>query len=357
MSAARDEIIVIINQLMQNLASGLYLRDKKSAELLFCNDIFAQIHGYGNAEEIKGIKTWDLIEPTWRKRVLTFLHEKGHYEGAGIAYTRNKEKIHINLTILEIPKTSLILGITRDVTEETEMESKLIKSEAKYRALVDTIQEGLIIVDQNEEIVFANPAIYKSLNYSESELIGQNLSDITTSDQFQIIQQETENRKSGISNQFEVQLLTKTEILKTFLVSAAPLIDSNANYAGAIAVCMDIGYRHLTKLDDVDLPSIFLDLLLVELSDQLLRARGWLDILESQSKMGDKERIGNIQNSLSKIDILSKQVKEVFSVSSDPMKVQITLSDLLNRVNERVINIIAPKSIELFFEPFSQDLR
>ena len=357
MSNNQDEIIETIKQITKNLGSGLYLRDKESAELLFCNERFAEIHGYEKAEEVKGIKTWDLIDPEWKNQVVTYLQENSHYEGIGTAFTRNRERIHINLTILEIPRTSLILGIVRNVTKQIEMEAKLVKSEAKYRALVDTIQEGLIIVNQNEEIVFTNPAICKSLSFSESELIGKNLADITTVEQFQIILEETEKRKNGITNQYEVRLNSKTQIEKKFLISAAPLFDANTNYAGSIAICMDIGHRHLTQPGDVELPKIYLDLLLKELSDQLLRARGWLDILKSSSKLGDKERINNVQNSLLKIDFLSKQVKEVFFCPSNGMKLSITLSNLISKVKEGLTNLVIAKSIELIFETFAQELK
>jgi PAS domain S-box-containing protein len=60
--------------------------------------------------------------------------------------------------------------------EETQRERAALKaSEEQFRALAETAQVGIFVVDQESTIVFANPPVEKIFGYKASELIGRPL--------------------------------------------------------------------------------------------------------------------------------------------------------------------------------------
>jgi diguanylate cyclase (GGDEF)-like protein/PAS domain S-box-containing protein len=66
------------------------------------------------------------------------------------------------------------LVIINDMTERLKNEAALRESEEKYRAIIDTIEDGYYEADLNGNLMFFNPALQKMLKYSPEELIGLN---------------------------------------------------------------------------------------------------------------------------------------------------------------------------------------
>jgi len=66
-----------------------------------------------------------------------------------------------------------LLGVTRDVTEHKQFEEKLRQSEEFVRGILDTVDEGFIVVDRNYRIVTANKAYCSQVEKSSEEVIGR----------------------------------------------------------------------------------------------------------------------------------------------------------------------------------------
>jgi PAS domain S-box-containing protein len=65
------------------------------------------------------------------------------------------------------------LGIQRKLTEDA-----LQKSEAKYRTLVEAINDGLAVIDENQRITYVNNKLCRMLGYAREELVGLRIEDI-----------------------------------------------------------------------------------------------------------------------------------------------------------------------------------
>jgi len=73
--------------------------------------------------------------------------------------------------------TTSIVEVTTEITEQKKAEEKLRESEAKYRALVENIGNGIATIDLEGRFVFVNQALCKIFGYSEKELIGKPFAD------------------------------------------------------------------------------------------------------------------------------------------------------------------------------------
>ncbi|HQC10858.1 MAG TPA: PAS domain S-box protein, partial [Smithellaceae bacterium] len=63
-------------------------------------------------------------------------------------------------------------GIMRDVTERKQMEETLRHNQEKYRAMIETIQDGYFEVDLTGAFTFVNDVICRHMRYSREELLG-----------------------------------------------------------------------------------------------------------------------------------------------------------------------------------------
>jgi diguanylate cyclase (GGDEF)-like protein/PAS domain S-box-containing protein len=65
-------------------------------------------------------------------------------------------------------------GIDRDITERVQMEETLRRSEERYRAILEEIEEGYYEVDLAGNFTFVNDAACRQFGYSRQELMGMN---------------------------------------------------------------------------------------------------------------------------------------------------------------------------------------
>jgi PAS domain S-box-containing protein len=117
---------------------------------------------------------------------------------------------------------------------------QLEKSELRYRTITEQIAEGVFSVDAQENLTFTNQAFCDILGYS-SKIIGtMNLEELTPRDSFNIIKQQTNSRKQGLTGRYEIQMISKEKSIVHVELACSPLPDDNNQYNGAIAVVRDI---------------------------------------------------------------------------------------------------------------------
>jgi PAS domain S-box-containing protein len=117
---------------------------------------------------------------------------------------------------------------------------KLEKSENQYRTITENIAEGVFSVDEHENFTYTNHAFCDMLQYSSGEILKKNLKDIVTQDSFDIILQETANRKSGLTGRYEIQMLDKNLGIIHTELTCSPIFKDKKKYSGAIAIVRDI---------------------------------------------------------------------------------------------------------------------
>ena len=114
------------------------------------------------------------------------------------------------------------------------------EEEARYRFLVNRIEEGLGIVDEEENITFANPAFSNMLGYSPEELAGMNLRGFLPESCYAKIRKETEKRKEESSSTYETELVRRDGTRRTVRVKATPYISPDDRFLGTFGLITDI---------------------------------------------------------------------------------------------------------------------
>lgn len=162
-----------------------------------------------------------------------------HYED-GSAYTER------DIELLSSAAGQIAVAIQRKRSEDTlrKSEAKFRESEAKLRTLVASMNEGLTQVDNNEVIEFVNSRLCEMTGFRREEMVGRTTFDLFFDEEGRrIITRENEQRKNGVSGQYEAQVRKKSGEMMWVLISGAPVTDETGAVTGTLGMFMDISER------------------------------------------------------------------------------------------------------------------
>ncbi len=134
-------------------------------------------------------------------------------------------------------------GIIRDISERTEVARVLEESELKFRSILDTAPDGVLIVDmETNKFAIVNQAICDMLGYQREELYNLGIEDITPTEDLAHTQEQFELQAKGESK-LGLDIVAKRKDGSVFFsdVSAAPLQVGEKHYM--IGIIHDVTER------------------------------------------------------------------------------------------------------------------
>jgi len=155
----------------------------------------------------------------------------------GRLYTTIKFPIYIE------GRPRYLAGFTIDITERKQAENALQESERKYRQLIESLHEGIWVIDKDSQTTFVNPRMAEMLGYTVEEMIGKHLFSFMDEQGVKIATQNLARRQQGIKEQHDFEFLRKDGTNIYAILETAPMTDQDGNYIGAIAGVQDITER------------------------------------------------------------------------------------------------------------------
>ncbi|GAB4210976.1 MAG: PAS domain S-box protein [Synechococcales cyanobacterium] len=114
------------------------------------------------------------------------------------------------------------------------------KTQDPFLTLLARMNEGVLIVDLQGRIEFANDRFCQMFDYSPAELVGRDERDVVAENDREQLAQRTASRHQGIFDQYQVQIRTGTGKLRTTLVSGTPLWDDHQRVIGTMGILTDV---------------------------------------------------------------------------------------------------------------------
>jgi PAS domain S-box-containing protein len=130
-----------------------------------------------------------------------------------------------------------------EITERERAEDDLRKSEKLYRTLVDTMNEGLAILDPDTQITYVNDRMCNMLAYSREEMLGRFATSLLDRTNQEILQEQMERRREGERNPYEIAFTRKDGEKAFTIVSPSPIFGDDGHFEGSFAVITDITAR------------------------------------------------------------------------------------------------------------------
>jgi PAS domain S-box-containing protein len=145
------------------------------------------------------------------------------------------------------------IGSCIDITDVKRAEQELAlnqalrESEEKYHSIVETMTEGVWILDRDDRTTFVNQQMAAMLGYSVEQMVGRHVLDFKDEEARPIALQRLERRRQGITEQYDSTFQTSDGCRLTVLISTRPLWDGDGRYAGTLGIITDITERSLLE--------------------------------------------------------------------------------------------------------------
>jgi len=135
--------------------------------------------------------------------------------------------------------TVCMLEILRDVTQRKRMEDALRQSEDKYRSIVETAGEGILLTDPEGTITFVNPQGETMLGYDVDELLGRSVFHLVTGEDLVRLEALWRTRQ-GLFGSYETMVHRRDGSPVWLLINVTPVFDSEQRFSGMLAMATDI---------------------------------------------------------------------------------------------------------------------
>jgi len=150
------------------------------------------------------------------------------------------QNVHKVKTREKVEFTAIARDITDRVTSDNNLakaKDALVKSEKKYRSMIENMDLGILEVDKYGIITDANDQFCILVGYSKDELYGKNADDLLVVEEYQSkMGEQHKQREDGIASTYEIKIRRKDAEEIWVVISGAPYYNENGDLAGATSI-------------------------------------------------------------------------------------------------------------------------
>ncbi|MHA2026055.1 MAG: PAS domain-containing sensor histidine kinase [Candidatus Thorarchaeota archaeon] len=110
----------------------------------------------------------------------------------------------------------------------------------RYRSIVESMNDGLGIINDVGVFTYVNPRFAQMLEYLPLEIVGKPHTDFVDDVNRKILRENIRKRAEGQATQYELEWTTSKGRTVPTIVSGAPMINEKGEYRGSFAVITDI---------------------------------------------------------------------------------------------------------------------
>jgi len=220
-----------------------------------CNPQTVSMYGRKRGD-ILGKHPWDLSPPVQpagqdsRKAAMARISaaeagqaqffEWRHSRGDGSFF-----EAEVSLNRMEISGEVSVQAMVRDITQRKRDQAALAASEAKYRAILENMEEAYFEMDLAGRFVFFNDAVCRISGYSRKELLSMGNRDLATENTAQkMLEDFSELIKTGkTANLVDYEITTKIGDVREIELSASVRHDAEGRPVGFSGVVRDVTER------------------------------------------------------------------------------------------------------------------
>jgi PAS domain S-box-containing protein len=212
-----------------------------------CNEHFRNLMG-GPRETIIGFNMVEGVQNEAMKSAIlcALAGKRGHFEGEYVSVTGGKttwvRAMYSRITS-EDGKFIGAVGLFEDASETKQALEALQESELRYRSLVETMNDGLLIRDEDGGISYVNERLCRILGYSRDEMIGHPMTDFLDEVNRSILDEQIIRRRKGADAPYEITWRKKEGQEVYTIMSPKPVFRADGRFKGSFVVVTDITSR------------------------------------------------------------------------------------------------------------------
>ena len=162
-----EEELRFQSEIMTNMAEAVYLVRMADGIIVYANQIFEKMFGYGQGEMI-GKHVSIVNAPAEKhpeetaKNIIAAVHEKGFWQGEVNNLRKDGTPFwcHANVSIFDHSKYgSVLIAVHTDITERKQAEDELRENEDRFQQLFDNMSDGVAVyraVENGQDFIFVD---------------------------------------------------------------------------------------------------------------------------------------------------------------------------------------------------------
>ena len=347
-------------ELMDNVDDAVYIVDTKG-KIIQANEAMRLHIGYHvdtpldiaheailpekDARIIRGLLKNDLDQELSKMTIETF----------HIGREDKLVPVEINARAITYRGRKVILNVARDIRTRKEAERALIESEERYRSVVESSHDGILIIDRQHLILYVNMQLCRLLGYPRNKIEGKKITDFFPDTiAFSAAGQNLENTSSVAEN---FAFTRKDGQKRLGSIRITPIADPDGNHKTVIQL-LDITDRLRVEREKKQLEAQLLHAQKMEaigtlaggvahdFNNLLQVIHGYTELLVAMKKANDPElkQLQEIKNASQRASELTDQLL-TFSRKTESSAMPVNLS---NEVEQgcRLLSRTLPNTIE-----------
>ncbi|MEP6677054.1 MAG: PAS domain-containing protein [Ferruginibacter sp.] len=244
-----------LSTLFNSIDEVFFSVDMVSMKVIQISDTCEKLYGYKSADFLANYKLWlEIIHPD----DTYIIDNENEIMQSGGQITNEYRIIHKDNTIRWVEnkitptldkdgRLVRVDGVTSDITERKKAETELRISEERYRQIVETAQEGIWLIDENNYTTFVNKKMAEILEYLPGEMIGKQNYFFMDEEWKKNASVDIIRRKEGQIENLDFKYIAKSGKDVWTNLTTNPVFDESGKYIGALAMATDITQR---KIDE-----------------------------------------------------------------------------------------------------------
>lgn len=251
-SPALDQAQVFMN-LFRKHSAVMFMLDAHSGDIVEANTSAEDFYGY-STEQLQQMKIFDL-----NQAAVTQVQEKMQKAYAGVL---NRFCFHHRLAngeirFVEVNTTSMVLNgrallftVIQDQTSRQEAERALEVTEARYRQMIETAEEGIITLNADDEITFVNQKMLVLLSATHyHQVLGKTIAYFLTPESQDAYLEQKQRLTQGIKETQDLQLLNFQQEKLWVSASMSMLFSHDDGFDGIMCFVTNIQGRKQWEKD------------------------------------------------------------------------------------------------------------
>ncbi len=252
----------IYTEILNSVMESILIVDNDN-KIEFCNPTLHQLFEVDEDKDLTGTnfldfvvkEHWDIVNNQTDTRKSG---ESSRYE-LKIVTARNNIKWASLSVCPRLDTEGNTIGAFATVVDITKMKTL----QFELTEILNSVMESILIVDNDNKIEFCNPTLHQLFEVDEDkDLTGTNFLDFVVKEHWDIVNNQTDTRKSGESSRYELKIVTARNNIKWASLSVCPRLDTEGNTIGAFATVVDITKMKTLQLELTESEERFRDIAL-----------------------------------------------------------------------------------------------
>jgi len=212
-----DELELQYQTLLNQAQVGIMIWQMNPARISYVNPRICELLGYTEEEllSFRGEEAFCVIHPEDRAIVSSRFKERLQgadvqrvYETRGLRKDGEAIWLQVAASFITYRKEPASLTTILDVTDQVQARIELQNSEEKYRTLVENIQDGVFVI-QNERMAYVNESLAEMLGTTREEMEGTKFQEHIAPEDLKMVEERYFRRQRGedVPPEYEFKLL------------------------------------------------------------------------------------------------------------------------------------------------------